>query len=104
MAMKMTHHGHMSRYYPPPFMGHNSSGSGGGGGHASGRRRTERNKGPAEENKEKGNNLSTSGSIDVIPEDQFQGSCTPTEEKTVDLTMPSEERSQNTKAGENENN
>lgn len=75
--MKMTHHGQMNRHYPPPFMG----GGGGNGArqdHPTHRRRTERSKGMGGEDsissqssgKEK--NSSNTGSIDVIPEDQFQ--------------------------------
>lgn len=100
--MKMGHHGHMNRHYPPPFM----SGIGGGGGHPSGgRRRPDRNKGTAEEMvvcREKSS--SNAGSIDVIPEDQFHGNCMPTEVNAASTNnsgsaVPSEEGSHYTKGG-----
>lgn len=120
IAMKMTHHGpQMNRHYPPPFM---TGGGGGGGGHPSNRRRPERsnnssgssNRGPCEENvlvgnnkSEKGGSSSNTGSIDVIPEDQFQGNCTPTDVDAVasannsgSAAVPSEEGSHYTKGGE----
>lgn len=111
--MKMTPHGQMNRHYPPPFMtgggGGSSSSGGGGGGHPSNRRRTERNKGPGEEmgsvgSKEK--SISNTGSIDVIPEDQLQANCAPTDVNATAANsgsaVPSEEGSQYTKGGEQE--
>lgn len=103
--MKMAHHGHMNRHYPPPFMS-GIGGSGGGGGHPSGgRRRPDRNKGPSEEVavcREKSS--SNSASIDVIPEDQFHGNCMPTEVNVTSTNnsgsaVPSEEGSHYTKRG-----
>lgn len=111
--MKMTHHGHnLNRHYPHPFMGGGGATGAGGrdGGH---RRRTERSKGPGEDsgtpslgNKEKSS--SNTGSIDVIPEDQqFQGSCPPSEANLAlastnsGSAVPSEEEgSHYTKGGE----
>lgn len=109
IAMKMTHHGHMGRHYPPPFMtgpgggGGMGVGGGGGGGYppSGGRRKTERNK--AEENVPMSREKSSSntGSIDVIPEDQFHGSCTPTEANVAaNNVVPSDKGSHYTKGGE----
>lgn len=87
--------------------GSGGGGGGGGGGHPSNRRRTERNKGPGEEigsvgNKEK--SISHTGSIDVIPEDQLQANCAPTDINVTSANsgsaVPSEEGSQYTKGGE----